>query len=69
METEHIGFRAELCWRELVRNMTVCLKYEIVFGYDKKANNILFGAADTTLKVVRKTVGENVLRSRATGDF
>ena len=54
METEHIGFRAELCWRELVRNMTVCQKYEIVFGSDTTANNILFGAADTTRKVVNK---------------
>ena len=47
-------FRAELLWRELERNMTVCPKCEIQFGCDEKAKNILLLAADATRKVVKK---------------
>ena len=45
-------FSAELFWRELGRNMPFCQKYEIVNGFDKKANFFVGGAADAIRKVV-----------------
>ena len=68
-QTEHMFFRAELLWRELVRNMTVCQKCEIASGSDEKANNRFVLVADAIRKVVKDKVFENVLRSRATGHF
>ena len=44
--------RAELFWRELGRNITVCPKYEIASGLNKNAKNIFCLAADATRKVV-----------------
>ena len=67
VETDHIFFGAELFWRELGRHMTVCPKYEIIVGLDRKAQNIFFGAADATRKVVKQTVAENVLLFQARG--
>ena len=44
--------RAELLWRELGRNMRVCLKCEIASGSDEKATNCFVLAADANRKIV-----------------
>ena len=69
METVNIVFRAELFWRDLGRNMTVCPKYEIASGSDKEPNKLFVLAAEAIRKVVNKTVGENVtfFKPEATG--
>ena len=69
LETEHIDFRVELFWRERGRNITVCPKYEIASGSDKKAILFFFLAADATRKVVETTVGETVLLVLARGQL
>ena len=47
----------------------VCQKYEIAFGFEQEHQNQLFLAADATRKVVKQTVGENVLLFMTKGNF